>query len=169
MSRKHDRDDERPPGSLDTDAIPVRVLRMEDLEAMTRLDQRIVGRSRRAYFEVKLRDALAPGALKISLAAEEEGRLAGFLLASLYYGEFGLPEPAAVLDTIAVDPDLRGRKVGKAMMRQLTINLRALGISRIQTEVRWNQFELLGFLARQGFEPSDRLCLDLDLEHAQDL
>ena len=156
------------PGSLDTDGILVRSLRAEDLDAMVRIDQRIVGMSRRGYLEAKLRDALAQGALKVSLAAEEDGALAGFLLASLYYGEFGLPEPSAVLDTIAVDPGRRGRKFGKALVRQLVMNLRALGIEKVRTEVAWDHLDLLGFLARQGFEPSNRLCLDLDLGQGRD-
>jgi len=151
------------PGVLDTDAILVRSLTAADLEAIVKIDERIVGRPRRRYYELKLREALAPGALKISLAAEDEGMLAGFMLGSLYYGEFGQPEPAAVLDTIAVDIDRRGRKIGKALMRQLVMNLRALGITTIRTEVEWAQFDLLGFLAKEGFAPSNRLCLDKDL------
>ena len=151
------------PGVLDTDGILLRTLRADDLDAIVAIDERIVGRTRRRYYELKLRDALVPGALRISLAAECDGALAGFLLASLYYGEFGIPEPSAVLDTIAVAPDRRGKKIGKALVRQLVMNLRALGIERVRTEVDWNQFDLLAFLARQGFRPASRLCLDLSL------
>lgn len=157
-------DQETPVGALDTDAIVVRQLAASDLDAIVRIDQRIVGRSRRRYYEQKLRDALLQGALRISLAAEDDGALAGFLLGSLYYGEFGMPEPAAVLDTIAVDPERRGRKVGKALMRQLVMNLRALGIETVRTEVGWAQLDLLSFLARQGFAPAPRFCLDYDLK-----
>ena len=151
------------PGALDTDGILVRTLRADDLDAIVALDERVVGRSRRCYYEQKVRDALVPGALKVSLAAECDGALSGFLLASLFYGEFGIPEPSAVLDTIAVDPDRRGRKIGKALLRQLVMNLRALGIEKVRTEVDWNQFEMLAFLAHRGFRPAPRICLDLDL------
>jgi len=157
-------DEALPAGTLDTDAVLVRDLRAEDLDAMVRIDRAITGRSRRGYYELKMKDALASGAMRISLAAENEGRLAGFLLGSLYYGEFGMPEPSAVLDTIAVDPACRGRHIGKALLRQLVMNLRALGIDRVRTEVEWDQFDLLGFLASRGFEPARRLCLDLDLK-----
>jgi predicted N-acetyltransferase YhbS len=152
------------PGALDTDGILVRALRSEDLDAIVRIDEKVVGRSRRRYYEIKIRDALAPGALRVSLVAEDAGAVAGFLLASLYYGEFGLPEPSAVLDTIAVDPSRRGRRIGKALVRQLVANLRALGISRVRTEVEWDAFDLLAFLAREGFVPAHRLCLDLSLD-----
>lgn len=155
--------DPLPAGALDTDAVLVRNLRADDLDAMVRIDRAITGRARRGYYEIKMKEALATGTMRISLAAEEDGRLAGFMLGSLYYGEFGLPEPSAVLDTVAVDPQLRGRRIGKALLRQLVTNLRALGIDKIRTEVAWDQFELMGFLASRGFAPARRLCLDLDL------
>jgi predicted N-acetyltransferase YhbS len=154
------------PGVLDTDAILVRDLRPGDLDAIVRIDERIVGRARRRFYEIKFRDAFVPGSLRISLAVEEEGSVVGFLLGSLYYGEFGQPEPAAVLDTIAVDPDRRGRKIGKALVRQLLMNMRALGIARIRTEVDWDQFDLMSFLAHEGFVPARRLCLETDLSRS---
>ena len=159
-----ERDIEPGPGTLDTDSVLVRNLRLSDLDAVVKIDERILGRSRRRYFEIKLREALAVGAMKISLAAEDEGVLAGFLLGSLYYGEFGQPEPSAVLDTIGVDPARRDRKIGKALVRQLVMNLRALGIHSVRTEVAWDNFGLLAFLARQDFVPAHRLCLEMDLD-----
>ena len=157
-------DETLPVGALDTDTVLVRNLRADDLDAMVRIDRAITGRSRRGYYEIKMKEALAAGTMRISLAAEDDGRLAGFMLGSLYYGEFGMPEPSAVLDTLAVDPDKRGRNIGKALLRQLVTNLRALGIEKIRTEVEWEQLELMGFLAARGFLPARRFCLDLDLK-----
>jgi ribosomal protein S18 acetylase RimI-like enzyme len=147
------------PGVLDTDTVVVRSLRAEDLEAIARIDEKIGGRSRRKYFEVKVASVLKDTGVKISLVAELDGILAGFLMGSVYYGEFGLPEPAATIDTIGVHPGFRGRKVGKALMRQLVMNLRALGIEQVETLVAWDDWDLLRFLARQDFEPAPRLCL----------
>jgi len=72
-------------------------------------------------------------------------------------------EEVAVLDTIGVDPAFRGRGVGAALLEQLVRNLRGLNIDTVRTEVDWEGFDLLGFLARQGFKPAPRLCLDLDV------
>jgi ribosomal protein S18 acetylase RimI-like enzyme len=147
------------PGVLDTDAVLVRALRAEDLEAIVRIDEKVGGRSRRKYFETKIASVLRDTGVTISLAAELDGILAGFLMGSVYYGEFGLPEPSATIDTIGVHPDFRGRKVGKALLRQLVMNLRALGIESLETLVAWNDWELLRFLEHEGFEPAPRLCL----------
>ena len=154
---------ERKPGALETDAVPVRTLRAEDLEALVRIDRKIVGRSRREYLARKLDTALRDSGVCISLAAECDGRIAGFMLGSLYYGEFGLPEPVAILDTLEVDADLRHRRVATALLRQLLLNLRALGIERVRTEVDWTQRDLLAFFAQSGFAPAPRLCLELRL------
>ncbi|HXI03440.1 MAG TPA: GNAT family N-acetyltransferase [Candidatus Saccharimonadales bacterium] len=152
-------EDDRAPGTLDTDDVAVRTLRDEDLDAIVRIDERIGGRSRRKYFEVKLAAALRETGVRISLVAELDGAVAGFLLGSVYYGEFGRPEPAATIDTIGVHPDFRGRKVGKALMRQLEMNMKALGIENLETQVAWNEWDLLRFLETQGFEPAPSICL----------
>jgi N-acetylglutamate synthase-like GNAT family acetyltransferase len=153
----------REPGSLDTDAVTVRTLLSDDLAALVHIDRKVVGRSRREYLSRKLEASLRDSSVCISLAALVDGQVAGFLLGALYYGEFGLPEPVAILDTIEVDPGLRHRRVGSALLHQLTLNLRALGIERVQTEVAWTQLDLLGFFARRGFAPAPRFCLELCL------
>lgn len=145
------------------DTVLVRGLRPEDLESVIALDAKIVGRRRDEYFKVKLRQNLAETGIKVSLAAELDGCFCGFLLARVFYGEFGTMEPVAVLDTLGVHPDFRHRGVGTALLLQLRRNLAALRVSRLQTEVGWDNQELLAFLHREGFRPAARLCLDLDL------
>jgi ribosomal protein S18 acetylase RimI-like enzyme len=146
-----------------TDTVLVRGPRPEDLESVIALDAKIVGRSRDEYFKVKLRQNLSKTGIKVSLAAELEGAFRGFLLARVFYGEFGTMEPVAVLDTLGVHPDFRQRGVGTALIRQLCKNLAALRVSRLQTEVGWENQELLAFFHREGFRPAPRFCLDLDL------
>jgi predicted N-acetyltransferase YhbS len=152
------------PGTLETDAVTVRVPMAADLDAIVRIDREWTGRNRRAYYQLKLAEAERDTGVRISLAAELDGQVAGFLLARLYYGEFGQPEPVALLDTIAVSKAFAGRRVGSALMRQLLLNLHTLGIERLQTEVDWNQFTLLEFFAHEGFRPAARLCLERAVE-----
>ena len=143
--------------------IVVRDLGPKDFEAVIALDARIVGRRREEYFRVKLQESQSQTGIKVSLAAEQDGLFCGFLLARVYYGEFGTLEPVAVLDTIGVHPGFRGRGVGGALQRQLRTNLTGLGVGLLQTEVSWDDQPLLGFFHRQGFRPAPRICLELDL------
>jgi ribosomal protein S18 acetylase RimI-like enzyme len=153
-------DDLESPASREFEPLAVRSLRPADLDAVVRIDKRIIGRSRRSYFEVKLKEALNNARLMVSLAVDIDGHLAGYLMGRLYYGEFGVPEPVAILDTIGVDPEHPREGIGRALMDQFRRNLNALGIERIQTEAQWNDWALIRFLDASGFEPARRICLD---------
>ncbi len=145
------------------DRVTVRLLTLADAPRLVRMDQAITGRNRTAWYEGKLKRALKESDLQISLGAEVEGFLVGAVLGSLHYGEFGQPEPIAVLDTILVDPGYARRGVGSALLENLTRNLRALGIERLRTEVAWDEHDLGQFLGLRGFVPAPRLVLELRL------
>jgi len=149
----------------DLDAI-IRNLTLEDGPRLAAIDERITGRSRRAWYEGKLKRALADSDLQISLGAERDGVLVGAMLATLYFGEFGLPEPIAVLDTVLVDPDFGRQGIASALFEQLTTNLRGLRIERLRTEVAWDDQELLAFFASRGFAPVPRLVLETQIGEA---
>ena len=148
----------------EAESIVVRRLRPADLEPVISLDAKILGRRREEFYKLKLKAALAETGIEVSLAAELDGGFVGFLLAKVYYGEFGMMERVAVLDAIGVHPDFKGRGIGSALIDQLRTNLLGLGIAKLQTEVSWQNLEMLSFFNREGFEPASRLCLDLDLE-----
>ena len=146
-------------GPLARDRIPVRGMKQTDLDRLGQIDARITGRDRRGYLERKLEEALHESDVRVSLVAEVDGEPAGFIMARVDFGAFGRVEPVAVLDTIGVDPDRRGRGVGRALLSQLLINLATLRVERIRTELGWNEHEILQFLDACGFRPAQTLCL----------
>ncbi len=150
-------------GELETDSIPVRRLVLEDLDAVVRIDAASTGTTRRDFYRAKLGRALEDSSVQLSLAAELDGMVVGFLVVTFYYGEFGLPETVAVIEALGVHPEYRGRKVSTAVMRQLEMNLQALGVETVRTEVSFEQLDLLQFLAHLGFEPAPRFCLQKKL------
>lgn len=143
--------------------VVVRTLTAADGPRLVRIDHAITGRNRTEWYSGKLARALAGSDIRISLGAERDGILVGAVLGSLQYGEFGQPEPVAVLDTVLVEPALRGQGIGDALLDQFARNLRALGIRRVRTEVGWDEHELNRFLGRRGFVPAPRLVLELAL------
>jgi ribosomal protein S18 acetylase RimI-like enzyme len=153
--------------TIDLEPVPVRQLSRDDLEAVISLDANNTGRRREEYFKLKLAQALFDTGIQVSLAADVGGSLAGFLLARVYYGEFGVTDRVAVLDTFGVHPQQGGRGVGRALLRQLRVNLQGLGIETLQTVVSWNDPELISFFHHAGFQPAPRFCLDLDLQQAR--
>ena len=131
-----------------------------DVAAIVRLDRRITGRDRGAYYRRKAAEALRHAGVRVSLVAELDGVFAGFLMARVDYGEFGRTEPTAVLDTIGVHPDFVRRRVGRALLGQLLLNLESLRVERVLTELELGELELLSFFGRTGFTPSQRLSLE---------
>ena len=144
--------------------VTVRNLRPEDLEAVIRIDAKLTGRRREEFFKLKLQQNLVESGIKVSLAAELDDVFSGFLLARVYYGEFGAPEPVAVLDTFGVHPDFSRQGIGTALLEQLCKNLDGLGVHSLRTEVSWDDPTLLAFFHRRGFRPAERFCLDLNLD-----
>ena len=120
--------DELAAGELETDRIPVRRLTPEDLDAVVRIDAASTGATRRDFFRAKLHRALEDSSIQLSLAADLDGMVVGFLIVTFYYGEFGMPETVAVIEAFGVHPEHRGQKIAKALMRQLEMNLGALGV-----------------------------------------
>jgi ribosomal protein S18 acetylase RimI-like enzyme len=150
-------------GLLSTDTVLVRALEEKDLDAIVRIDASATGRPRREYYRDKVQQSLTGSRLRTSLVAELDGIVVGFLMAATYYGEFGQPEPTVVIDSLGVHNDFRHRHVGAALMRQFLMNARALGVSRLRTEVGWNEVDLIHFFDRHGFKHGGRLVLEADL------
>jgi len=136
----------------------VRAMRPEDLAQILRIDRGITGRDRAAYIEDKLEEAMEDSAIRISLTARMDGAIVGFAMARADLGDFGRLEPAAVLDTIGVDPAYAHRGVGHALVSQLFATCRALHIDRVETAVRLAELPLLGLLKNVGFDRSQRLA-----------
>jgi len=46
----------------------------------------------------------------------------------------------------------------------LRLNLSALRVTTLRTEVSWDNFDLLAFCKKEGFSPARRLCLECALD-----
>jgi len=141
------------------DGIDVASLEREDLDALVRIDRKLTGRDRRDYIAAKVDEALFDSGIRVSLVARDDNIVVGFLMARLDFGDFGRAAPAAVIDTVGVHPDFSGHGVARALLAQLVVNLRGLRVESIETTVALDNFDLLGFLYRAGFEPTQRIAL----------
>lgn len=151
-----------------TDEITVRALQEGDLAAIVRIDARQTGRERPEYFKLKLANALRDTGIRLALAAEQDGRVVGFLLGHVYYGDYGQPESVATLDAIGVQPELARAGVGTALWRQFAHNVKGLRVDRVDTQVDWAHGDLIAFLRHAGFRPSSRICLERPLDFEAD-
>ncbi len=149
--------------ALSRDKIPVRSLAAGDLHAVVRIDRHGTGTDRIDYYRRKFDEALGDSGVRVSLVAEQDGMVVGFIMARVDYGEFGRAATSAVIDTIGVDPGMTGREVGRALISQLLANLSSLRVESVRTEIEWNHFSLARFLERCGFYPGQKLALSRTL------
>src|SRR5581483_1606154 len=142
---------------IPADSTVLRPLQVRDFEDCVAIDARIVGRTRRAYFERRLHAAAGAPQDHVQFAAVSDGVLAGYVLARRLHGEFGRAEPGLRIETIAVRSDRRGRGIGMRLLGALARWSETHGVRQLRTTAPWRDHAMLAFLDRAGFEIGDRV------------
>lgn len=140
----------------------IRTLNKEDLDVIVEIDEKILGENRRNYWEKKL-ELMNNKSSNISLIAEVEGEVVGFILGDVSGWEFGVPETIGWTDTIGIDPTYQKKGLATALAHELIKNLKALGVKTIYTLVSWNDWDLLQFFHAIGFTRGDMINLELKI------
>jgi GNAT superfamily N-acetyltransferase len=136
---------------MDRYEIVVRPVEPVDLDAIVRIDEKLSGHTRKDYWRRRLELAsLRPPWM--SVVAETDGRLVGFVFGWVGESEFGIGEPTAWLDLIGVDPPYRGRGVGQALVERFVQSARELrAIRTVATFIDLAQPDIREFFLRLGF------------------
>lgn len=132
----------------------------DSLEAVVVLDDETNGSQRRGFFTKRLQAQEKHPEAFISIAANSEGALAGFVCCHLLEGEFGSSELIAVLDAIAVSPGHQGHGIGRGLMSQLKEQLNERGASELRTQAGWDQPGVAGFFSGAGLQLAPRLIVE---------
>ncbi|WP_109122861.1 GNAT family N-acetyltransferase [Azospirillum sp. TSO22-1] len=127
---------------------------------MVEIDKAVTGRGRRGFYEKRFATSAGTPQDFVGLAAEQDGKVLGFVLAHLLTGEFGVTAPVGVLDAIGVDPTARGSGIGQRLLGGLEQTLAGRGVTAVRTEANWTEHSLIGFFAATGFRLAPRLLLD---------
>lgn len=143
--------------------VTIRPLQWEDLAAVDRIDAKLTGLDRSSYCAAKFREVLDESGIRVSMVAEDDGIVIGFIMARADFGEFGRVDKTAVIDTIGVHPAYAGSGIGHLLLSQLLINLSSLQVESVRTKVEHDQFGLWSFLSSRGFKPSQRLLLTKEI------
>jgi GNAT superfamily N-acetyltransferase len=142
-----------------TDVV-VRPLEPSDVDAIAAIDEKLSGQTRKDYWRRRLEIAsLRPPWM--SVVAETDGRLVGFLFGWVGESEFGIARPTGWVDLIGVDPAYRGRGVARALVDRFVASgreLRALGW--VATLIDLGQEDVREFFLRLGFEPGRMVQLE---------
>ena len=142
----------------------MRFLKLEDLDAVVAIDEAWSKQNRREYYERKIASIVkGRSEINCSLVCEIDGKIAGFMMGYLFFGEFGITDATATIDAIGVHPDFSNRGVAGEMLDQFVMNMKAAGVKKIYTLVSCDDFGLEKFFSRQKFVPSKRINLELAL------
>jgi predicted N-acetyltransferase YhbS len=142
----------------------MRVLRNGDLDAIVAIDEKASRQNRRAYYERKIASITDPlRGINSSLVAEIDGRVAGFIMGDVYFGEYGIPETTATIDSLGVDPALQNKGLASELLDQFMMNMKVAGVTKVYTLVNWDDFALEKFFSRHKFAPSRRINLEYQL------
>jgi len=138
----------------------VRPLDELDIGAITKIDERITGIYRPEVWEQRAGYYLRRDP-DSSQVAELDGRVVGFMLGDVRAGEFGLEEPSGWIERFGIDPDYRGRDLGRQMFEAMLRHFRASGATTVRTLVDGGDAGVAGFLGALGFEPSPLKALEM--------
>jgi len=144
------------------ESVKIRRLQKSDLDAIVEIDEKVLGENRRNYWERKLA-LMNNRSSQISLVAEVDGEVQGFILGDVSGWEFGVPETVGWIDTIGIDPAYQKKGLATALSRELIQNLKALRVETIYTLVSWNDWDLLQFFHSMGFTRGDMINLELKI------
>jgi GNAT superfamily N-acetyltransferase len=141
-------------------AAQVRQAEAGDLPAVTALDRQALGEGRPEYFAAKWEAVRSNPLQNRFLVADVQGEPAGFLIAALYHGEFGIQYTRGVVDSIGVGERFQHQGVASGLLGHLLGWLHERGVTQMETLCRWNDWELLRFFEYAGFRPSARINLE---------
>jgi len=143
--------------------VTVRPLADVDIEAITRIDEKVTGTYRPDFWEDRVAYYLRRDP-EASRVAELDGRVVGFMLADVRGGEFGIEETSGWIERFGVDPAIRGKGIGRKMFDALVTHFKGVGAHRVRTFVDTRQTETATFLKAVGFGPSALTALEISLD-----
>ena len=144
--------------------ITVRRMRVQDTEAVLRIDEKITGAPHEAQWESRIIDHLSQNPLGC-LVAEVEGKVAGFIFGDIRGWEFAIPKTGWI-EIVGVDPDQQGKGIARALIEKLHVYFRNHNVERVMTMVNWNDGGLVSFFRALGFERSDFIILEKEVPSA---
>jgi ribosomal protein S18 acetylase RimI-like enzyme len=148
--------------SLDIQEVSIRTMRQTDLLIVVELDAHVFGSKRPAYFERRMvvLDNADAETRAIFLVALDQDQVIGFVMGTLAYGEFGLTQVTAILDSIAVHPVYQHQGIGQKLTEAFMKESARQGASSVYTLVNWDNWTLLKVFHALGFELASTIPLE---------
>ena len=130
----------------------VRPMKPEDVDSVSEIDRKLSG-ARRVGTYVSLKSERFGGPLDMSVVAEVNGQVVGFMQAGLAYVDIPVTE-VGVIQSIAVDPDYQRQGIATKLINTLLDGCYTEGVDTLRIALDDRFPQLRTFFERRGFQRS---------------
>jgi len=145
------------------DTLVIRKLRTDDAAAVSRIFAAITKTEIKLDYKRFVEDQISTDGTP-SFVAEIDGEVVGFMVCEIISSGFGLLEKSAWIVMFGIDPAFMGQGIGKRLAHEIFTICREQGIKKIYSSVRWDSVDLLSFFKTLGFDRSNFINLERNLE-----
>ena len=132
-------------------------MKKTDAEAIGKIDAAITKVPSQLDFKQIVSEEIKR-AVDTSYVAEIKGKVVGFMISYMTYGNFGA-DRCAWIAMLGVDPKLMGQGIGKRLAEEIFRVYKEKGVTEVFTSVRWDATDILSFFKTLGFERSNFINL----------
>ena len=132
-------------------ALKVRRLTEADIPAIERVEKEITKSTRTGTLGKHVREQLKRGYAEGCLAAEVDGKFAGFIIGDVRPWEFGEDRDVGWVRTVGV-----GKALGDALLK----HFKEKGVALVRTLVEWHAGDMIAYMKGLGFDRSDLIPLE---------
>jgi ribosomal protein S18 acetylase RimI-like enzyme len=140
--------------------VNVRKMMEGDIEAVLAIDRKIIGKNRAFTYDF----SPLGGELTMSVVAEAEGRIIGFLLGQTSTSSYDATD-IAMVENIGVDPAYLHHRIGTRLMQAFIECCKKRGVDSIHAMVRSQDGQLIPFLRSMDFIDGKLIELVRPLNH----
>ena len=150
-------------------AITTRLLGTEDLEEILRIADKIEreDNSEKAERMASLKETsiyqLQHGDPLLSLGAEIDGKMVGFIFGEIKIWEFGRGEKTGWIKVLGVDREYQGRGVGQKLGETLLSHFQKKNVKKVRTLVDWYEGDLISYFKSLGFNMLSMVPLEKEI------
>jgi len=146
--------------------VEIRPLCLENIKDIVRIEKRIEGKlgifneERMEYLKEATRYNIEHSDPIISLGAELEGNIVGFIIGEIRIWEFGIGEKTGWIRILGVDPDYQRRGIGRKLGETLLEHFEQRGVKRVRTMAVWYTGDLISFFKSMDFNMLNTIQLE---------
>ncbi len=149
--------------------VKIQPLALDNIKDIERIEKRIEGElgftneERMESLKEATRYNIERSDPMLSLGAELDGRIVGFIIGEIRIWEFGIGEKTGWIRILAVDPDFQRRGIGRKLGEALLEHFKRRGIQRVRTMAEWYTGDLISFFKSLGFQMLNMIPLEKEL------